>query len=88
MNSHLIEFFHIIHLNKWDTDKDKITTSIKRNTSIHKWLIKIYATRGISAWKSYNKTRQEYVALMDLQCTKETKLTFFKAEMYFCVKSQ
>ena len=49
--------------------KDKIKTSIERHTSIHKWLIQIYATRGISAWKSYNKTCQEYVALMDLQST-------------------
>ena len=36
-------------------------------TSIYKWLIQIYATRGINAWKSYNKAHQEYVALMDLQ---------------------
>ena len=33
--------------------------------SIYKWWIQIYATKGISAWNSYNKTHQEYVALMD-----------------------
>ena len=44
MNSHLIEFINIIHLNKWD--KDKIKTSIERHTSIYiyKWWIQIYAT--------------------------------------------
>ena len=54
MNSHLIEFIHIIYLNKWDTDTDKIKTSIKRHTSIYKWLIKIYSTSDTSAWKSWN----------------------------------
>ena len=42
--------------------------------------------------KSYNKTPQEYVALMDLQSTWEITLIFFsmfRAEnLYFCVKSQ
>ena len=59
MNSHLVEFIHIIHLNKIQI-KIKFKTSIKWHTGIYKWLIQIYATRGISAWKSYNKTCQEY----------------------------
>ena len=69
MNSHLVEFNHIIHLNKSDTHKDKIKTSIKQHTGIYRRLIQIYATRGISAWKSYNKTSQKDVALMDLKAT-------------------
>ena len=62
MSSHLVEFVHIIYLNKFDAYKYLKKTSIKRH--VYKCLTEIYVTR-----KSYNKTGMEYVTLMVLQST-------------------
>ena len=85
MNSHLlVEFVYIIHLNKQDAHKN-YKTSITRHG--YTCLIQIYATRGISAWKSYYNTRLENFALMVPQSNKEIALIFFKAEnLYFLRK--
>ena len=45
-------------------------------------------TRGISAFKSYNITRLEYIELKILLSTQEILIFFKSNNLYFCAESQ